>query len=394
MSTRRTFLAGAGAGAALAAAGPAGALATPTPEEAPYIATVTLGVAGPFTGDDTKQGESLANGVRAAIDDTNRMRGELDRIIAMRTFDDQDLLASAIVTAGFACDDPNVLCVIGHLNGRITEAAAKIYEQKGMSLIVPASTFDRITSDGYLNVLRLPTKDSTEGELGAKYVEDKLKPKKVAIFFQDGDYGEDVSGGFARQADVDKLPCEQVVFPYDKPKYAAVAKDGLAQTKPDLVYLAGLAHDMGPMIHELRAAGFTGPIVASKGFFDQDTISKYSADLGDFRVSTPLPPLELAPSVFRVHEDFERRYGPFTFLAAFGYAAAQIAIAAIRRAGPGDRLALMRQLQQPAPYDTIVGPYQFLANGDAIDPNIYFYTVRDGKFHYETAAHPTSFILK
>jgi branched-chain amino acid transport system substrate-binding protein len=390
MSTRRTFIAG--ATAALSAAGSVPALGSPI--DTPYVSTVTLGVAGPFTGDETKLGEQIANGVRQAIDETNEMRGSLDHIIAMRTFDDQDLLASAMVTADFACDDPNVLCIIGHLNGRITDAAAKTYEQKGMPLIVPASTFDKITAEGYGNVLRLPTKDSTEGQLGAKYVLAKFKPAKVAVFLQDGDYGYDVSRGFAQQADADKLPTDQIAFPYDKPKYAAVVKDGLSQTKPDLIYLAGLVSDMGPLVHELRAAGFTGPIVASKGFFDQNTISKYASDLGTFVISTPLPPLELAPTVFRVREDYERRYGTFSFLAAFGYAAAQIAIAAIRRSGSGDRLALMRQLELPTPYDTIVGPYQFLANGDALDPNIYFYTVRDGKFRYEQAAHPTPFILR
>jgi branched-chain amino acid transport system substrate-binding protein len=389
MSTRRTFLTGAAALTAGARAVPALAF----PGDAPYTATGTIGVAAPFTGEHARLGEQIANGVRAAVDQSNRVRGTFDRVMNMRTFDDEDLLASGIVTAGFACDDPNVLCVIGHLGGHITEQAARVYDNKGMPLIVPASTFDRITQDGFGNVLRLPTKDSTEGQLGARYVSATLKPSKVAIFYQDGDYGFDVARGFAQQADADKMPFQERQFTYEKPKFADVAKAAVGD-KPDVAYLAGNVADMGPLLHELRAAGFTGPIVASKGFFDAVTTKKYLADLGTFIVSTPLPPLDLAPTVFRIRTEFEQRYGPFTYLAAFGYAAAQIAIAAVRRAGVGDRLALMRQLQLPAPYDTIVGPYQFLPSGDAVDPNVYFYGVRDGKFHYERAAHPTSFILK
>jgi ABC-type branched-subunit amino acid transport system substrate-binding protein len=389
MTTRRSFLAGAAALAAGTGAVPAEA-AYP---DAPYTATGTLGVAAPFTGDSMRLGEQIANGVRAAIDQANRVRGTFDRLMNMRTFDDEDLLASGIVTAGFACDDPNVLCVIGHLNGHITEQAARVYDNKGMPLIVPASTFDRLTEDGFGNLLRLPTKDSTEGQLSARYVSTTLKPAKVAAFYQDGDYGFDAVRGFAQQADTDKLPVQEYQFPYDKPKFADVAKAGLSG-KPDVAYLAGNVADMGPLLHELRAAGFTGTIVASKGFFDATTTKKYAADLGAFIVATPLPPLNLAPSVNRIRADFELRYGAFTYLAAFGYAAAQIAMAAIRRAGVGDRLALMRQLQLPAPYDTIVGPYQFLPSGDAVDPNVYFYGIRDGAFHYERAAHPTSFILK
>lgn len=388
MSTRRVFLAGA---ALTASARAVPALAAPA--DAPYTATATIGVAAPFTGDHAHLGEQIANGVRAAIDQGNRVRGTFDRVMSMRTFDDEDLLASGIVTAGFACDDPNVLCVIGHLSGHITEQAARVYDNKGMPLIVPASTFDRITADGFGNVLRLPTKDSSEGQLGARYVSTTLKPTKVAIFYQDGDYGFDVARGFAQQADSDKIPFQEHEFAYDKPKFADVAKTALSG-KPDVAYLAGNVGDMGPLLHELRAVGFAGPIVASKGFFEPTTTKKYAADLGAFTVSTPLPPLNLAPTVFRIRSDFEQRYGPFTYLAAFGYAAAQIAISAIRRAGVGDRLALMRQLEQPRPYDTIVGSYQFLPNGDAVDPNVYFYGIRDGEFRYERAAHPTSFILR
>jgi branched-chain amino acid transport system substrate-binding protein len=389
MTSRRSFIAGA---AALAAGGRA-LRADAFPSDAPFTATATIGVAAPFTGDHTKLGEQIANGVRAAIDEANRVRGNFDRVMSMRTFDDEDLLASAIVTAGFACDDPTVLCVVGHLNGHITEQAARVYENKGMPLIVPATTFDRLTEDGFGNVLRLPTKDSTEGQLSAKYVVERLKPSKVAAFYQDGDYGFDVVRGFSQQADTDKLQVQTVEFAFDKPKFTDAAKAGLG-TKADLMYLAGKVADMGPLLHELRAGGFTGPVVASQGFFDAVTIKKYGADLGTFVVSSPLPPLELAPSVYRVRSEFEGRYGRFTYLAAFGYAAAQVAIAAIRRAGSSDRLALLRQLQLPAPYDTIVGPYEFLPSGDAVDPNVYFYTVRDGQFRYERGAHSSSFILK
>ena len=388
MSSRKTFLAGA---AALAAV-PGRALAALHP---PYAATVTLGVCGPFTGDDTKFGEQIANGVREACDDANQLRGAMDRAFAMRTFDDENLLASGIVTAGFACDDPTIVCVIGHLGGHITESAARIYAQRGMPLIVPASTFDRITEDALGNVLRLPTKDSTEGRLTAKYVETWAKPTKVAICYQDGDYGFDVARGFAQQLDADKIALASVEISYSKPNFPGAAVHALA-LNPDTVYLAGNVGDMGDMLHALRAAGFTGAIATSKGFFSQQTLTKYAADLGHFAVATPLPPLELAPTVYRTRTTFEQRYGAgtFTYLSAFGYAAAQIAIAAIRRSGTNDRLALLRELQLPAPYDTVVGSYEFLPAGDAIQPNMYFYGIRDGKFRYDSPSIPTGFLIR
>jgi branched-chain amino acid transport system substrate-binding protein len=389
-ATRRSFL----AGAAALAASPSRALAAPAIPP-PYATYTTFGVCAPFTGDHTKLGEQIANGVRQACDDANQLRGSLDRIFNMKTFDDQDLLAAGMVTAGFACDDPTVICVIGHLSGHITEAAAKIYANRGMALIVPASTFDRITADALPNVLRLPTKDLTEGRLDGKYVSTTWKPARTSVCYQDGDYGFDVAEGFSQQMDADKIAVTAVEFSYDKPNFADAAAKALA-SKPDAVYLAGNVEDMGLLLRNLREAGFAGHIMASQGFFKPDTLSKYPASLDKLMVSTPLPPLELAPTVYRVRTDFEARYGPgsFSYLAAFGYAATQIAIAAVRRAGSNDRLALMRQLQLPAPYDTVVGSYQFLPDGDPVEPNVYFYSVRDGKFRYETAAVPSTFLAR
>jgi branched-chain amino acid transport system substrate-binding protein len=388
-ATRRTFLAGA---AALAAA-PARVLAAPNTQ--PFTSYTMLAVCGPFTGERSRLGEQIANGVRQACDDVNLTRSAMDRVFGMRTFDDQDLLASGIVSAGFACDDLSIICVIGHLSGHITEAAAKIYATHGMPIIVPASTFDRITEDALGNVLRLPTKDFTEGRLDGKYVSTNWKPSRVAVCYQDGDYGYDVAEGFSQQMDADKIAVTTVQFPYEKPKFTEAAAKALG-SKPDVVFLAGNLADMGLLLRELRAAGFSGRILASKGFFETATLTRYGPDLGDFTVSTPLPPLELAPTVFRVRQSFEARYGPgsFTYLAAFGYASAQIAISATRRAGANDRLALLRQLQLPAPYDTVVGSYQFLPDGDPVQPNVFFYSVRDGKFRYESSAIPTTFLAR
>ena len=387
--SRRSFLAGATA----LAATPVRALAA---QPAPFATATTIGVCAPFTGDRSKLGEQLANGVRQACDDANHFGGTLNRSYIMRTFDDQDLLAEGIVTAGFACDDLSVIAVIGHLSGHITEAAAKIYATHGLSLIVPASTFDRITEDGLPNVLRLPTKDFSEGRLAGKYVVDNWKPKQLVACFQDGDYGADVVDGFLQQMDANKISAAQVQFSYDKPKFPETAAKAMA-SKPDVIFLAGNLEDMGLLVRELRTAGFNGKFCCSKGFFQPDTLTKYGTALGDdVIISTPLPPLELAPSIFLTRQNFEIRYGPgsFNYLSAFGYAAAQVAIAGIQRSGANDRIALLRQFELPAPYTTVVGNYQFLPSGDALEPNIYFYGVRGGKFRYETAAVQTQFLAR
>jgi branched-chain amino acid transport system substrate-binding protein len=380
-------------GATAFAAGVAARAASASFGDQPLAAVTMIGVAGPFTGKDLGYGEQIANGVRAATDDANRLRGSLDRLFQIKTFDDENTIASGIVNAQFACDNPSIACVIGHLSGTVTDAALRTYAPAGMPLIVPTATLDKITSHNYPYVWRLTTKDSSEGRLAAKTFSAVLKPQQAVVLYQNGDYGFEVASGAVEELDLGKVPTKHIMIPWDKPNFPDAAKETLAAT-PDVVFLAGTARDLGPMLHELRAAGYKGPFYASQGFFDPQTIAKYGRDAEGLTVSSSMPPLALAPSVFRIRTDFEAKYGRMTPLSTFGYAAAQIAIAACRRVGAGDRAGAARGLRVPFPYDTVVGPMQFLPTGDPVDPNVYFYSVTGGDWKYVRAAHPSSFVLK
>jgi ABC-type branched-subunit amino acid transport system substrate-binding protein len=81
-------------------------------------------------------------------------------------------------------------------------------------------------------------------------------------------------------------------------------------------------------------------------------------------------------------------------VAAYGYAAVQLIRLAARRTGATNRLAMIRALASGGVYDTVTGSYTFGPNGDVLDPNCYFYRVKDGKFAYERQAHPSGFMLK
>jgi branched-chain amino acid transport system substrate-binding protein len=151
---------------------------------------------------------------------------------------------------------------------------------------------------------------------------------------------------------------------------------------------------MGGMIPALHDAGYTGLLYASQGFFDPLTISKYGTAVEGLVISSSMPPLQLAPSDFRVRNNFQNKYGTMTNLSTFAYAAAQIVIAGVHRTGATDRIGLARALSYATPFDTVLGSLTFQNDGDPSNPNIYFYTVKDGAWSYLHASHKTEFILK
>lgn len=388
MMTRRAALAAASASLA--------ALAVPRATKAfdsPFAASTTFGVVGPFTGPEKSGGEQLANGVRAAIEDANRTRGGLDRVFLLRTFDDENAIASAIVNSQFATSDGNVIAVIGHLGGHATDAALRTYGAAAMPLIVPASSYDRITAGGYRNVFRLPTRDTDEGRLAARFVIDTIKPKNVYVLVADGDYGYDVAQSFTQTLGAQKIPWNSTLFSYEKPDFPKVAAAVLA-AQPDYVYLCGATAEMGDVIPLLRKGGYTGPLGAPQGFFTPETIRKYAAGVEGLTISSSMPYLAIAPAAYRIKTDFETRYGALTPLSAFGYASAQLLMSAIKRSGAPNRLALARAIATGGNFDTVVGSFTFGPTGDVVDPNVYFYTVREGKWAFVRSAHPSSFLSK
>jgi branched-chain amino acid transport system substrate-binding protein len=384
---RRTFL--------LSGAGALGVAATPLLARAQFTnqfqQPLTIALNLPLSGDGGAAGSQIANGVQAAIDEANRFNSFAKTAFAMRTFDDMDALAQSMVNVDFAASDSTVVAAIGGFDGSLIAASLQSYANAQMPLLVPGSTADAVTARGYRNVLRLPTKDSTEGQLAAEFIARRAKPKLAIAVTQDGDYGPDVAQGFYNQMRSSKTNADVYAFPWQNPDYRAAAA-ALLGKNPDFIYLCGNTGTLGPLVKALRAAGYKGSFGASQGFYNQATLRDYAAEFEGAIVSTSFPPLERAPDVANALTDFRAR-AQVTALSAFGYAAAQIIMAAVRRTGATNRLATLSALQSPQRYDTLVGDFQFTFTGDPIDPIVYFYSAGSSGFKFIAPSHATPFVL-
>jgi branched-chain amino acid transport system substrate-binding protein len=379
---RSDFLAGAGATTVAAA----------TPIFPNIVPSVSIALVAPLSGAAKPIGTRLSAGVQACIQYNNELAGSLQRTYAMRPFDDQNTPANALIQSSFATGDSSVIAVIGHLSSDATLQGITNYGPAQVPLIVPLSTDDRITATQYRNVFRLPTKDSFEGELFARTVIAQYKPKLSYVFVQDADYGADVANGFLAAMKALNSAAQYQQFSYNHPDFAAVVDKALA-AQPDYMFLAGVVGDMGPIVGMLRAKGYTGPIGASQGFFDGASTKLGPASDG-MMVSTSMPYLPFAPATLRWVQDFQQHWGQMDAFAAFGYAATQIIINAVTITNSTNRAVLVRQIAQGTPIDTMTGTYSFTAFGDPLQPQIYYYTLKDAKFTYLKQAHPSTFMLK
>jgi branched-chain amino acid transport system substrate-binding protein len=355
--------------------------------------SISIALCAPLSGPAKPIGDRLQVGARAAIEYANELAGSLQRTYALRTFDDQNDAAMARTAASFATGDSTVIATIGHVSSDATlQGINTNYGPQQMPLIVPLSTDDRLTATQYHNIFRLPTKDSFEGQIFARTVLAQYKPKVPYVFVQDADYGADVANGFLAFMSSNHVNALYNQFSYNHADFGAVVDKAMV-AQMDYAFLAGVVGDMGPIVGTLRAKGYTGPIGASQGFFDPGTL-KLGAAADGMMVSTSMPYLPFAPSTLIWRNEFQTHFGGVDAYAAFAYAAVQIIISAVTRTNAAGRGATATAIAQGIPIDTMTGQYSFTAAGDTLQPQLYYYTLKDGAITYLKQARPSTFMLK
>lgn len=380
---RRTFLT-----AVAAAAAPAVAGAQILPGQSRQL---TLGVSVPLSGARGSFGGDVVRGVQAAIDEANRLTTPLQRSFGIRAFDDQNAGSIATTNVAIAAADPSVVAMIGNLSADVTLQALPQYANASFALVVPTVTADALTARGFRNVFRLPTRDSSEGVLFVRAVLQGRKSMKVAALTVDGDYGGEVARGFTDQAKAEKHDAQTIALQSGFDRDSAAAQ--VLAASPGFVFLCGKPERLGPIAALMRAKGYMGEFGASDGFFTQATIDDYAKPLDRALVATSFPPLDRIPSIFQIYNDFSHQVGGINAFSAFGYAAAQLIIAASARTSIPNRVGILNTLQRTATYTTIVGQYSFNFAGDATIPNIYLYAVSSDGFKFAKPAIATGFVL-
>ena len=150
-----------------------------------------------------------------------------------------------------------------------------------------------------------------------------------------------------QQARSDHHPSEVLLFPANTTDPAQAARTVLDRS-PGYVFLAGKTAEFGPIADALRLAGYTGDFGAADGFYNSDTITTYGRSLQGTLVASPMPPLDRIPSAVSLVSDFEREVSQFTTQSAYGYAAAQLMIAAVQRGNATSRQQLLRRCSRAA----------------------------------------------
>jgi branched-chain amino acid transport system substrate-binding protein len=362
-----------------------------TPLQQPILQQVTIGVNVPLSGAYADYGRGVLNGVTAAINETNKYNAQLTKAYGVRYFDDQNSGAIATSNVLVAAADPTIIGMVGDLTLDVTVTALPQYGNSGFALVAPCVTGDKLTQQGYHNVYRLPSSDSSEGRLFASAILRGRTLSNVLGVIVDGDYGLDVTRAFIAQAKALKHNSELLTLESNADVADSTAI--IQRHAPAYIFFAGRPDKLGPIAVALRTAGYTGDFGFADSFYTADVPKTYGKALNGAIVASALPPLDKVPSIVTYLPDFRNAVGAITAFSAYGYAAAQLIILAQQRASASNRFQVLEQLQQGGTYQLMVGNYSFNYAGDATFPNVYLFTITADGFTFYKPAFSDGFVI-
>src|SRR5260221_3094728 len=173
----KMWLAGVALGAALAFSGTASAQ------------DISVGVAGPMTGQYASFGTQLRNGAEAAVADINAAGGVLGKKLKLEIGDDAcDPKQARAIAEKFA--SAKLPFVAGHYCSSSSIPASEAYAEGNVLQITPASTNPLFTERKLWNVARVCGRDDQQGIVAADYIAKNYKGKNIAILNDKTTYGK------------------------------------------------------------------------------------------------------------------------------------------------------------------------------------------------------------
>ena len=358
----------------------------------------------PRTGSANAQTTTLVNGIRMAIEESGGKVG--DFTISYADWDDASAKKGdwdpevEAANADKAVKDPDVLFYIGTYNSGAAKISMPVLNKAGVVMISPANTYTGLTKPGMgepnepqvyrpsgkITYFRVVPADDIQGRVGAEWIK-QTGGKSVYVLDDRGLYGKGIADVF--QATAEQLGLKVVGHEGIDPK-AQEYKSLMAKIKqldPDWVYFGGTTQtNAGQVAKDLVAGGLRAKLMVPDGCFEEAFIKAAGAENVNERAHLTfggLPPAKLTGKGAEFVQRYREKYKsePESY-AVYGYAAGQVAIDSLRRAGKKDREAVRQAAQQYKSQDGVLGNWQFDQNGDTTLKVMSGNAVKNGKFEF------------
>lgn len=351
--------------------------------------TINIGEFASLTGIQATFGQSMHNGIKLAIQEINKSGGVLGKQINLMTEDDQSKSEEAATVVQKLVNRDKVIAVLGEVASSNTLAAAPICQHEKIPLLTPASTNPKVTQTGNF-IFRVCFIDPFQGTANAKFAFSSLHAKNVAVLV---DNRNDYSVGLAKFFDETfKSLGGNVVMEIS---YSNGDKDFSAQltsikaTNPEAIFVPGYYSDINLIAIQARALGITAPLLGGDGWDSPELVGgKGKEALENCYFTTHMSMEDTAAAIQNFGNAYRAAYNSSPdAIAALGYDAANLMVAAIKQAGNTDGEAIRAQLASTKNFPGVTGAITIDGDRNATKPLVVL-KITGGQYKYFQTIQP------
>lgn len=332
---------------------------------------IKIGIVLPLTGDQAKFGEIEKQSFDLAFDEINKAGGVNGRPIQAIIEDDtgRPEVGRSVVEKLITKD--KVVMIGGGYSSSVTFAVAGVCQQNQVPFLVNTGSADKITEQGWDYVFRLNQPASEYASGMETLLTEVVKPKTVAILFENSLFGTSQASSFESTAK--KLNMEVVMKEgYEhggidfKPVLVKVKDKG-----PDIVYMVSYVMDAALLMKQSMELKLTPKLFVGGGAgFTLPEFQQNAGKASEKVVSATLWHQVLPyPGAKEYYDKFVKTYNkPTEYHGAQAYAAAYVIADALKRAkslNPADIKASLEQTNLM----TVFGPVRFISYGKMKNQN-------------------------
>ncbi|MBZ0216779.1 MAG: branched-chain amino acid ABC transporter substrate-binding protein, partial [Fimbriimonadaceae bacterium] len=153
------------------------------------LADITIGMAGPITGQYAAFGEQLKRGAELVVADINAAGGVNGEKLVLEIGDDACDPKQAVAVANQMVSK-GIKVMAGHFCSGSSIPASQVYAEEGILMISPASTNPVFTEGGLWNTHRVCGRDDAQGIVAGNFLAKNYAGKKIAIIDDKSPYGK------------------------------------------------------------------------------------------------------------------------------------------------------------------------------------------------------------
>ena len=225
-------------------------------------ADITVAVAGPLTGLYRALGDQVKAGADQWAADINKAGGLLGQKVVVEAKDDGCNAEQAVTVADQLATE-KVAVVIGHVCSAASIAASKVYAEKHIVEISPASTNPKFTDERPgPGVMRVCGRDDRQGMTAGEFLAWRFKDSDIAIVDDKSAYGKGLADETRKV--MNKAGKKEVLNDeYDDGGQDYSSLVGKLKTaKVDVLYLGGYHPEAAIILKEMRAQGMKTVLVS------------------------------------------------------------------------------------------------------------------------------------